>query len=434
MHLTFQEFCGGLYLASLDPKSSEFQEILGRICYSVGERKVRIYIAKNITDFCCGTNPHMIGVFLQHLLKMQQTYSDNNVGHHLCHIFESQLTCKEYLKLVPIYSRTSDITIKITEIEVPYLLYLLHLSEMSTSKNGLLSVLNTVVVNTEYIFPHLSALLKHMTNLSEFKLKIQTISNCEVLRNTEFLTVLGALRKLKTLIMALDIDTTQPLHHVHDKIDTTLLLQQLTKHKQIKLRVLTLCNCLFDATVMAQFLLQSHHSLCTLVLWITQTSTEHQPVINEVMKVLPNLRVLQTLNFKGYKIASYVKYLKPIVSQLRELHLSNCALQEKHLEELFSFLNRGKKLKKLGLVGSAMSVSSVTLMIECVKQMSLIEELILTNIGLTDATACILATGLSEKSTLHILNLDGSCIGPEGMAALKHLKEQLKLHTLNLTG
>lgn len=212
------------------------------------------------------------------------------------------------------------------------------------------------------------------------------------------------------------------IHSHHDEIDATPLLHQLTKNKQIQLTNFSLGYYLFDAKVMAKFLLQSNRSLCMLILSSPPRKLQKYPVINEVIKILPNLKVLQRLTLSGFQIAGCVKYLRPIISQLHELHLSACPLQEKHLKELFSFLNRGKKLKILGLSSTPFSLSAFVSFVECLKELPVLEELRLMNTGMSDQTACILAEGLRENSTLRILDLSWNLfIGPIGMAALNGL-------------
>ena len=417
LHSSFQDFCAGVYLAKLDPNDPKLQSMLRKLCHpSQGNFGQYRFICSPILDFCCGAKPNISRVqsLLQHTLNIQDEMGKNvtDITFHLGHIYESQLSHEDYLELVPIYLDANNVQMTISHQEVPYILYVLNLSESTTRHSGLFSTLNRLEIDTASVIPQLPSLLQQTTNLDDFYMNTNG-SNIKTTHLTQMYKAIATLPKLTKLWLC---DRSKSL-------DATDLLHMLTRHKPNKLVRFGLFRYHFDFTAMAQFLVHSKKSLSLLGLAGT-LDAQGQPTvaIDEVIKVLPDLKKLVALYLACLNISDAVEHLRPIVPQLHAVTLGNCALEEKHLLQLFSFLHTAQRLTYLDLSRNALSVSSITSLVRCLNAVPHLEILALDDTGLNDESACILAQCLKDKPTLSKLTLsDNPGIGPRGWDALQDL-------------
>ena len=401
LHSSFQDFCAGVYLAKLDPNNPKLQSMLRKLYHpSQGSFTQDRFICSPILDFCCGAKPNISRVdsLFLHILNIQYETDKNvpDVTFHLRHIYESQLSYEEYLELDPLYSSANNVQMTVSHQLVPHMLYLLKLSETSTSnQGGLFSSLNSLTIETDSVIPQLPSLLQHTANLDIFYIDTND-SNIKTTHLTEMYKAIATLPKLTKLWFA---DRSQSL-------DATDLLHMLTRHKPNKLVQFLLLSYHVDVTATAEFLVHSKKSLSLLGLAGT-LDAQGQPTvaIDEVIKVLPDLKKLVVLYLVHYNVSDAVEYLRPIVPQLIQLFLENCALEEKHLLQLFSFLHTAQKLTYLRLSHNAFSVSSITSLVGCLNAMPHLVKLALRGTDLNDESACILSQCLKDNPTLSKLDL-----------------------------
>ena len=360
LHTSFQNYCAGVHLAKLDPNDPKLHSMLRKLCHWSND----VFICSPILEFCCGITPNISRVhilqyipvlkiccgikphmsrahsLLQHILNIQDETDENvtDITFHLGHIYENQLSYEEYLELVPVYLGANNVQMTISHQEVPYILYVLNLSESSTTRHsGLFSTLNRLTIQTASVIPHLPSLLQQTTNLDGFKMGTND-SNIKTTHLTEMYKAIVTLPKLTKLW----------LNDRSNSLDATDLLHMLTRHKPNKLVSFLLFGYHFDFTAMAEFLVHFKKSLSLLGLKSTlDAQDQHTVAIDEVIKVLPDLKKLVALHLVHYNVSDAVEYLRPIVPQLIRLFLPNCALEEKHLLQLFSFLHTAQKLKKI---------------------------------------------------------------------------------------
>ncbi|XP_072044572.1 NLR family CARD domain-containing protein 4-like [Amphiura filiformis] len=417
LHKSFQDLCAGMYLAKLfDSSRTDFDICLKKL-YGIDQNGFIHFYSTYVLDFCCGFQPHLPYILLkltlslskEHKISSHESFLD--ISSHLSHIFESQLT---YAELVSLFScESTNIGLSISSTDIPYVLYLLKLTESAKRHEGfILTRLAYFQIKMEYK-QWIPSLLNALPNLVRLAIHLGLSNTPSQLNELYF--AINKLTKLK--------DLTLQNFNALIRYDITYLLDILTKNKQINLNELFLSGFQFDNKVNANYL-----TTCTSLTYLSlygplpQIPQRQLTAIKDVIKVIPNLRKLESLNIVHYQICGAVKYLKPVVSQLLRLNLRICLLSERHLKELFTFLNRAQKLKLLDLSCNRFSLSSVKSLVECLQQIPSLEELSLLGTGLNDETVCVLARGLKEmKSPLLKLILDINSFSQIGKAALEGL-------------
>ncbi|XP_072032831.1 NLR family CARD domain-containing protein 4-like [Amphiura filiformis] len=410
LHKSFQDFCAGMYLAKLlDSNQSEFDTFLKKL-YQIKDDESEIYLpSPNVLDFCCGIQRSMLDTLLKLTKRVFGQGSWLDISIHLSHIFESQLT---YAELVSLFSHVDNLKLSVSYGDVPYLLYLLKLSESENRHEGFIL---TKLVHFHITMGYeqwLPSLFKFTPNLVTLDIKLgksfKSITPSQLKELYHAISKLGEMKQLKLLNL-----------NVFIQFDITYLLDILTKNKKIDLKGLFLQEFQFDNKVMANCLTN-----CSSLTHLCLTQHRLQPglSIKDVIKAIPTLRKLESLDIVGYRIGGTVKYLKSVVPQLLRLSLHGCDFNDQNLRELFTFLNRAQKLKSLNLFGTTFSLLSVKYLVDCLHQIPSLEELYLMKTGLNDETVCVLAEGLKEmKSPLHKLYLYGNSYSQIGRAALAGL-------------
>ena len=423
LHSTFQKFCAAVYLVYLlDTKQAEWADFEGKLTY---HGQTTEYDSQTI-GFCCGLQPQVITTFLQYyveqftrLVQNKQLDTSVHIGisMHITHIFEGQLSYEQCSDLIPLIG-SCPVAMVLDNDLIPSILYLLELHKSSPTQTytGFLSVVKALDITTGCT-PWLPTLLNYTTSLHQ----------CSVTLNFPSETALdGMFKAMSTLPSLKELLLTNGQFLFHS-LDITNLLKLLIKNR-VKLTELHLSGFQFDAKVMASYLSSTRACISGLSLGGGLDAS-----IKDVIESLTGLKKLNSLNLSLVKIGSAIKKLRPIVSQLEELHLNTCKLQEKHLKELFTFLSRAQKLKSLDLSQSFFSITSVEALVESLQKIPHLEKLILTYTGLNDASACILARFIKGKSSISCLCLDyNPGIGPIGKDALRGLP--LKSMVMSPTG
>ena len=420
LHSTFQEFCASVYLAYLlETKQVEIEQYHGKL-FMFSETHYRF--KKHVVEFCCGIQPQVTTTLLQYYLDKKTEHaaqSGNERGTHvyieisfyLLLIFESQLSFEQCMNLIPLLA-SINAGIEISHYLIPSVLYLLELHKLSVSHTGFLSIVKLLEIRTGCT-PWLLTLLKYTTNLQDCRVHLDISSTKADL--DKMYKALSALAHLQRLVL---YNKYNKLVSVLDRFDVTNLLKFLTESK-VYLSMLCLLGVQFDVNVMARYLSSRGTSMSCLELAGSHDSCGQLITINEVIENLPSLRNLHTLFLVQFQISGVIKKLRPIVSQLERLHISDCRLRERHMKELLSILSRAQKLKSLDLSVNLFSVALVEALVESLKKMPHLEELILKDTGLNDESACILAKFVKGKSSIRTLCLDNNPgIGVKGKDAL----------------
>ncbi|XP_072037295.1 NLR family CARD domain-containing protein 4-like [Amphiura filiformis] len=422
LHPIFQDFCLAMHLVRLlheGIEMTEFTKLLGKlICFTTDGS---YQYAHFVLCFCCGIEPKITKIFIEYLQVLEkqschmkgEVFQFTDITLHLRHIFESQLSSEQCLELIPLFSDAGNLSLIITQHnDIPSLLYLLKVFKSVPLEKGLFSYCKHLEITTGYL-PLFQTLLTHTINLEQC---IMLIHKTTTTAHADIDLMYQALSKLNNL---------KRLHLVNRygnvKYDITNLLR-LFAQRNVRLTHVKLEGFQYDIKIMNMFQSNLRSSLTEFCLVGTVNAQLQRASAGEVIKGLSVLKKLSIFGLGVYKIGSAVKKLRPIVSQLEHLGLSQCELHECHLRELFSFLNRAKGLRRLNLSGNGFTVTSMTHLVKCIRELPVIEELILANTGLTDDTACTLAECLKEKSSLRSTNLSNNPgIGPKGQAALKGL-------------
>ena len=423
LHSTFQDFCAAVYLSYLsDTKQAKIDQFYGKL-FIFNERGT-IY-RKNVLEFCCGIQPHVTTTLLQyHLDKVTELAAQSgnepgtpvkvNIALYLKLIFESQLSFEQCTNLIPLLT-SINVEIQISHDLIPSVLYLLELHKLSVSHTGFLSIVKTLEIKTGCT-PWLLTLLKYTTKLQDCMVHLDISST-----KTDLDTMYKALSALAHLQRLALYNKYNKSVSVLDRFDVTNLLKFLTENK-VYLSALNLSGFQFDVKVMARYLSSRGASMCYLGLVGSPDSRGQLTTINEVIEMLPSLRNLHTLLLTQFQISGVIKKLRPIVSQLEHLRISSCGLRERHMKVLLSILSRAQKLKILDLSGNLFSVALLETLVESLKQLPLLEKLMLDDAGLNDESACILAKIVREKSSISTLCLTNNPgIGAKGKNSLRGL-------------
>ncbi|XP_072036598.1 NLR family CARD domain-containing protein 4-like [Amphiura filiformis] len=421
LHSTFQDFCIAVHLAHLFHEGigkKKFTELLEKFVFFTPDS---VNFAEFVLGFCCGIEPKVTKIFIEYNLEVlakhsfdtKEMFLHTNITLYLRQIFESQLSSQQCMDLIPLFPDTCNLSLTIMHHKlIPSLLYLLKVFESVPMDKGLFSYLKVLEITIGYL-PLIPILLTQTINLEHCEM---IISKGPKTTNTDLDLMYTALSKLVNL---------KRLHlknrYGNVKYDITNLLC-LFAQTSVRLTHVRLEGFLYDVKIMNKFLSKLSGSLIAITLSGT-LNTQLQPAsASEVIRGLSVLKKLSMLELGAYKIGNVVKKLKPIASQLEQLALVQCELHEGQLKELFSILNRARRLKRLNLSRNGFTVNSMIHLVECLRQLPVIQELSLTNTGLTDETASILAECLKEKSSLRSTNLGSNPgIGPNGRAALKGL-------------
>ena len=438
LHVTFQEFCTAKHVSNLIVKNhAEIDQFNGAIFKFTAEE---IIYKTFILEFCCGLQPQITSILVKYLSEKQDQLLittppdlqllittppdfyklEKDMSIHLPHIFESQLSLEQCVDLVPLVSSEDNLSLTITHKLIPVVLYLLKIHKSSPRSLGLFPRLRYLEITTGFQ-TWLPTLLGYTSNLISLRMII-TKSSTTPMANIELMF---------RALSALNLVSLQLKNEIGNvRFDVTNLLRLLTQ-RNAKITHLRLEAFQFDIKTMVRYMSTSGMTLsslrlCGSIIGSVQPGIvnmqERLTTIHEVMKNLPSLKKLEVLELSSFRISSSVKYLRSVVPQLLMLTLMFCALGEAHLKELFSFLKKAKKLKILSLSQNRISALSMELLVEALKNVPLLEELMLDNTGLTDESACILATCLKEKPTLRFLNLENNPgIGLKGWKALEGL-------------
>ncbi|XP_072035457.1 NLR family CARD domain-containing protein 4-like [Amphiura filiformis] len=427
LHSTIRDFCIAVHLVRLlheGIEMTEFNAYLDKlICFTANGS---CQYAEFILGFCCGIEPKVTEIFIKYHLQVLaklsfhiplhlkgNMFQHTNITLHLRQIFESQLSSEQCLELVPLFSDACNLSLTITHHKyIPSLLYLLKVFKSKPTDKGLFSYCKVLEITTGY-HPLIPTLLAHTINLEQCEMIVNNGPKTTTSDLDLMYTALSKLTNLKRLRLK--------NRYVNVKYDITNLLRLFTQ-TNVRLTHVKLEGFQYDVKIMNMFLSKLRDSLAALSLSGTLNTQLQLSSASEIIKGMPVLKKLNILELGVYQIGNVVKKLRPIASQLETLALVRCALHESHLKELFYILNRAKGLKLLNLSGNGFTVNSMTHLVECLRELPVIEELMLENTGLTDDTACTLAECLKEKSSLRSANLSqnpGICL--RGQTALKDL-------------